>query len=240
MVETKLGLIERGGAAGSTRKLYLDYIEDVVNTIPQNYPRERLLARLIMLKKENTIDDILNMLEEIKSVTLCEEVLTYIAINKENCNKGDFERIIDATQTPYSKLIANLDNFYKQNLKGEQAAAYLTALEGYAEEIKQAGPLIDLTAAWGTVNSLQARQSLDRFNTKDKVDAAVALVKILSDKSTVTIILNDVYDELNSSKMFEPVEKSQLLRKLAGPMMNVNPLNAAKMLEEAYLSVVEQ
>ncbi|KPK96251.1 hypothetical protein AMJ80_00960, partial [bacterium SM23_31] len=208
--------------------------------IPQNYPRERFKARLIMQKIDEPLEVIFSRLGEIKSVTLREQVLTYTAINKKALVEGDFERIINAMDDPYSKLAAGLDYFYKKEIQGEQVKSFLTSLEGYAEDMKATRPLIELTAAWGTIDPFRARQSLNRFDTKNKVDAVTALVNVLEDKSTASTILDDMYTELSLSEQFEVVEKSQLLRKLAGSMQDINPQKAAKLLEEAYNLVTER
>ena len=253
MAETKMSLAENPDTPVSTRKLCLNDIEAAVDEIPQNYPRERIKARLIMQKTGEPLDVIFSRLDEIKSVTLREQVLTYTAINKKDLVDGEFGRIINALDDSYSKLAAGLEHFYKKEMQGEPrvspstrdpdfsglGAAFLTSLEGYAEDVKVTRPLIELTAAWGTVDPFHARQCLNRFDTKNKVDAVVALVNVLKDKSTVSIILDDMYTELIRSKQFEPVAKSQLLRKLAEPMQNINPQKATKLLEEAFRLVAE-
>jgi len=252
MAETKMSLAENPDTPLSTRKLYLNDIEAAVDEIPQNYPRERIKARLIMQKTGEPLDVIFSRLDEIKSVTLREQVLTYTAINKKDLVDGDFERMINAMDDSYSKLAAGLDYFYKKEMQGEPRVspstrdpdfsglgAFLTSLEGYAEDVKVTRPMLELTAAWGTVDPFHARQSLNRFDTKNKVDAVVALVNVLKDKSTVSIILDDMYTKLSRSNQFEPLEKSQLLRKLAEPMQNTNPQKATKLLEEAFRLVTE-
>ena len=238
--ETKMSLAENPETPNSTRSQYINDIEAAVDEIPQNYPRERFKARLIMQKIDEPLEVIFSRLGEIKSVTLREQVLTYTAINKKALVEGDFERIINAMDDPYSKLAAGLDYFYKKEIQGEQVKSFLTSLEGYAEDVKATRPLIELTAAWGTIDPFRARQSLNRFDTKNKVDAVTALVNVLEDKSTASTILDDMYTELSLSEQFEVVEKSQLLRKLAGSMQDINPQKAAKLLEEAYNLVTER
>jgi len=240
MAETKLALIENGAASGAAREKYLSDIETRAGSIPENYPRELIRSRLIRLESDLPPEDIFAMLEEIESVTLRDQTLVYVATHKTACPDSDFVKLIDAMSDSYSRLAAKLDRFKKMNVSREEASQYLESLEGYAEGIKQAQPLVELTAAWGTVDPFRARQSLNRLDTKSKVDAAVALAGIIHDTAALSVILDDVYTELQRSQQFEPVEKSQLMRKLFVPMQQVMPQKAAALLDEAYRLVMEQ
>ena len=238
MIETKLSLLENGGALGTTREEYLEKIKSNAHVIVENYPRENILARIIKLHKDDSPEAIFKMLEDIESTTLREEVLVHIALNKNQCTDADFDLLIEAMEDSRSKLTAKLDRFNKSNMTTEDAVKYLLSLEGYAEEVKDIRPHIALISAWGKTDPLMARQRLQRFGTQDKVSAGVALSEVCRDNNEVSIIVNDLHTEVAGSKMLEPLEKSQLLRQIAEPAMKVSPLKAVGLLEEAYRLVI--
>ncbi|MCP4724048.1 MAG: hypothetical protein GY863_03380 [bacterium] len=240
MAETKLTLVENGGAEGAIKTAYMNDVKSLLPLIEQNYPRENLHARLVMQKMNDEPDAILEELEEIESVTLKDAALLYIATHMNYTIEGKLNTLVEAMHDDYSKLAAKLHRFNRGDMDQAQAEAYLLTLEGYLESINETQPKIDVTIAWGKVNPLIAKQKMVGFGTADKVYVASALAEVLNDNSQLSVILDDVYTELSPSRIFEPIEKSQLLRVLADAVKAVDSQFASRMLEEGYNLVMGQ
>jgi hypothetical protein len=240
MAETKLTLVENGGAVGAIRTAYINDVKALLPLIEQNYPRERLHARLVMLDPNAEPDVILEEIGHIESITLKDAVLLYIATHMDYNIEGKLNTLVQAMHDDYSKFAAKLHRFNRGDMDRESAEVFLLTLEGYMENISETQPKIDFAAAWGKANPLTAKQKLVGFGTADKVYAAAALAEILDDNTQVSVILNDVYTELSPSRLFEPIEKSQLLRVLAGAIRNIDSDFASRMLEEGYNLVTGQ
>ncbi|MFC1492392.1 hypothetical protein ACFL6O_00410 [candidate division KSB1 bacterium] len=240
MAETKLTLAENGGAEGAIRTAYINDVNALLPGIEQNYPRERLHARLVMLNMNDEPDAILEELEEIESITLKDAALLYIATHMEYNIEGKLNTLVDAMHDNYSKLAAKLHRFNRGDMDQAQAEAFLLTLEGYIEHISETQPKIDLTLAWGKVNPVIAKQKMVGFGTSDKVYMASALAEILNDNTQISVLLNDVYAELSPSRIFEPIEKSQLLRVLSDAVKAYDSRFAARLLEEGYSLVMGQ
>ncbi len=240
MAETKLSLVENGGAEGAIRTAYINDIKAVLPEVEQNYPRERIHARLAMLNLNDEPEKILEELEQIESITLKDAALLYIATHMDYTIEGKLNTLVDAMHDDYSKFAAKLHRFNRGDMDREQAEAFLLTLEGFIENISETQPKIDFTVAWGKVNTLIAKQKLVGFGTAEKVHVASALAGVIDDNNQVSVILDDVYTELSPSRLFEAIEKSQLLRVLSDAVKRLDPQLASRMLEEGYNLVMGQ
>jgi hypothetical protein len=234
-----IALVEQGDAllVASTKIAIGD--DAALENIPQQYPRERLLASSIKKSTQASLNSLIEAAEEITSVTLRDEVLLHIATNKSPLSDDDFALLIDSMEDSYVQLVAKLDRLKKAPMAPDAATKYLMSLEAFAESVKESQPLIDLTVAWGCVDPYMARQTLTRFDTPSRVQAAVALSAVLTEEAQVSRILADVREEVSRTTTFEPVEKSTLLRQIAGAVQAVDTDENLAILEEAYRAVVQ-
>ncbi|MFC1554724.1 hypothetical protein ACFL7D_08835 [candidate division KSB1 bacterium] len=233
LTDTKMCMIENGAVSGSDKESFLADIDAIVEEIPQNYPREKILTRSIKQKIGHPLDELLEMVHELESVTLREEVLIFIALNKENLSGEEYDRVIDTMEEPYSKLVSKIIQFKELDPAGKEAEDFLNSLGGFSQEVSEPRPLIELTSLWIKVNSLQARQMLSSLDTKTKAEALTEFVKN-ADSSVLTIVLNDLYTEVQNSTQFENIERSELLRKIAVAMKSVDRARSNSILEEAF------
>ncbi|MFC1477580.1 hypothetical protein ACFL6L_03830 [candidate division KSB1 bacterium] len=229
MLETEYNI---GKKAGSTPFRGPD-----INTIPQNYPRERLLTNAFMNAcNQMTLENLMKAMGELEitSLTLHEQLLTYIVTHKEDITDAQSDSLVGLMHEPYSKFTAMIDRFYKKNPEGEEAVKYLEPLIAFVDEINEPRPKIDYVKAWAHVDPFKARQHLNALDTKTKVDAAAEILAVIDDENTSMIIVNDLYTEISGAKQLEPLEKAQLLKKLAGAALNINRTRAMDFLEESF------
>lgn len=235
LAETKLKLVQKGAVTGSAKEQYLNSVDELVPQIAQNFPRERIISKMIMLNIENKpVEEIIHETEKLKSLTLREEVLTFAALNKPGLSDDDVKAFIDAMHEPYSKFAVKISQFYSIGLTGDEAKQFLEPLAGYTDEISENGPKIELLSAWATVDPFRVRNDINSFGTAVKVDAAAKVTGVITSGESSLQILNDVHIEVSTSTAFEPLEKAELLRKIGSAMLPVNRVRGLMILEEAH------
>jgi len=234
LADTKLSLVENGTLSGPEQEKYLQDIRDITGQIEQNYSRELILARMIILDIDRPTEDIMAEAEALKSATLREQILTYTAVNKTGLTDEEIATLVEAMHDPYSKLITMLDRFNEISISGYDAEMFLEPLTGFADEVSELQPRIDLLLAWARIDPFRTRQNLNEFNTIHKVTASAAVVKVIEDDDTAKQILDDVYTEVSTSRIFEPLEKAALLRNIGLAYHEFNSAKARQILGEAF------